>query len=224
MALNFKQRSKKFKFFFVLGVLIVLGALTNNGNQSSTTSTPAPVQEKKLKPQEEIINTILKNNSFLGNSSETKIEGEKYIVTTNISSYVFEFENDKLKSLTFNIPNGPNLAIEVKNNVIDKANFEDVLKNQLPQLLETAKLKTKIESQFSLWDGSHKNLVKVVKENLNDPKSFKHQETKYKYDDKDKILTVYMTFRAKNALGALVLNTATATADLDGNILSLDIQ
>lgn len=37
-----------------------------------------------------------------------------------------------------------------------------------------------IKSQFSVWDGSHRELEKLVKKNLNDEKSFDHIETTYR--------------------------------------------
>lgn len=75
-----------------------------------------------------------------------------------------------------------------------------------------------IYKQFSNLDGSHRNLKRYVKNNMNDPKSFEHIETKYA--DKGTYLYVYMKFRGSNAFGATVLNTIRAKVDLQGNILS----
>lgn len=75
-----------------------------------------------------------------------------------------------------------------------------------------------IYKQFSNWDGSHRNLKRYVKSNMNDPKSFEHIETTY--TDKGTYLYVYMKFRGSNAFGATVLNTIRAKVDLQGNILS----
>ncbi|MGX1024972.1 hypothetical protein [Psychroflexus sp. MBR-150] len=89
------------------------------------------------------------------------------------------------------------------------------------QIVENNKLrlrKEKIASQFSIWDGSHRNLVKYIKQNLHDPNSFKHQETIY--EDKGDYVLIEMSYRAKNKLGAMVLETVVAKADLKGNILS----
>ena len=79
--------------------------------------------------------------------------------------------------------------------------------------------KETIERQFSAWDGSHRNLVRVVKEAMHDPDSFDHIKTVY-WDRGDK-LVVKMDFRGKNTFGALVKNTVTAETDLEGNILSI---
>lgn len=76
-----------------------------------------------------------------------------------------------------------------------------------------------IEEQFSLWDGSHVALVDLVKENMNDPKSFEHVETRY--DDNGDGITVYMKFRGKNAFGGLVLNEVSAKADYKTNTITI---
>ena len=36
-----------------------------------------------------------------------------------------------------------------------------------------------VEKQFSIWDGSHKQFIELVKKQLNDEKSFKHKQTSY---------------------------------------------
>lgn len=37
----------------------------------------------------------------------------------------------------------------------------------------------RIDHGFSAWDGSHIALTRMIKESMNDPKSFEHVETKY---------------------------------------------
>lgn len=73
--------------------------------------------------------------------------------------------------------------------------------------------KARIEAQFSAWNGSHINLVTAVKRRMNDPKSFKHVETRY--GDKGDHLIVVMQFRGKNAFGGLILSEVVAKASLD---------
>ncbi|MDD4779152.1 MAG: hypothetical protein PHT02_00915 [Tissierellia bacterium] len=88
-----------------------------------------------------------------------------------------------------------------------------------PEEIEKANYKAWIEAQFSLWDGSNIYLVDLVKENMNDPKSFKHVETRYK-DNGDGI-TVYMKYRGKNAFGGLVLNEVIAKSDYKANTITI---
>ena len=76
-----------------------------------------------------------------------------------------------------------------------------------------------IDSQFSAWDGSHVKLVELVKENMNDPKSFEHVETKY-IDNGDS-LTIFMKFRGTNAFGGKILNTVTGHADYKANNIKI---
>lgn len=77
-----------------------------------------------------------------------------------------------------------------------------------------ARLK-KIEKQFSSWDGSHTTLEKYIKENMNDPGSYEHVETRYK--DNDDHILVFTTFRAKNGFGGVVKQTMSARATIDGS-------
>lgn len=78
----------------------------------------------------------------------------------------------------------------------------------------------KVRAQFSGWDGSHRNLVDLVKRQMNDADSFEHVETRYW--DRGDHLSLRMTFRGNNAFGAKVINEVAATADMNGRILSLE--
>jgi hypothetical protein len=79
-----------------------------------------------------------------------------------------------------------------------------------------------VNNQFSAWDGSHVYLVNLVKENLNDPKSFQHVKTVYW--DKGSYLIVKMTYRAKNAFGALILQNVTAKSDYKTDTITITSQ
>lgn len=78
----------------------------------------------------------------------------------------------------------------------------------------------RIKKQFSSWDGSHIKLTQVVKDLMNDPKSFEHKETRY--IDQGDTLQVLMVFRGKNVFGGVVENYVRATVDLDGNVLEIN--
>jgi len=77
-----------------------------------------------------------------------------------------------------------------------------------------------IEEQFSPWDGSHYTVSRLIQKNMNDPDSYDHVKTVY-YDKGDHLI-VNTTFRGKNAFNATIVNAATATVDLDGNVLALN--
>ena len=87
------------------------------------------------------------------------------------------------------------------------------------EAVRTAARKKQIESQFSAWDGSHRNLERAIKQSMNDPDSYEHVETVYW--DMQSYLVVKTTFRGKNAFGGLVINWVKAKVDLAGNIISV---
>lgn len=82
--------------------------------------------------------------------------------------------------------------------------------------------KSKIKSSFSSWDGSHINLVRELKRQMNDPDSFEHVSTVYRDLEPKDELVVTMKFRGNNAFGGKILSTVIAVVDLDGNVLSMD--
>lgn len=76
---------------------------------------------------------------------------------------------------------------------------------------------SRIQAQFSGWDGSHRNFERMIKRAMNDPDSYDHVETRY--IDKGKFIRVFCTFRGKNAFGGMIKNTKVADFDIDGNFL-----
>lgn len=99
-----------------------------------------------------------------------------------------------------------------------------------------------ITSQFSAWDGSHTVLKDLIKDNLNDEKSFDHIETTYidvaTEDKKNQVndilkqsgysqrvdvgdLFVMTEFSAKNAFNATVKNTAFGIVDYSADLVTL---
>jgi ribosomal protein L37E len=79
--------------------------------------------------------------------------------------------------------------------------------------------KSKVESQFSAWDGSHIGLTKYVKSKMNDPDSYEHVETRF--EDKGSHILVATKFRGNNKFGGKVLNTILAKVDYNGNVLEI---
>ncbi|OSB19238.1 hypothetical protein B2H94_09100 [Clostridium sporogenes] len=120
--------------------------------------------------------------------------------------------------IMFMIINGNNKNIKIfnQNNKIENKKEEP---KKTPEQLEKEKHDNWVESQFSKWDGSHRGLVKLVKQNLNDPKSFEHVETKFIRDGKD--LIIVMKYRAKNVFGGLVLNGIKAKASYRDNTIRI---
>lgn len=101
---------------------------------------------------------------------------------------------------------------------------------------------TWIKNQFSVWDGAHTAMEKLIIKNLNDEKSYKHIETNYRsIDDEadcDEInklikeagyknqveigdLFISTQFSAKNAFGGTVKNTAFGISSYNNNSITL---
>ena len=99
-----------------------------------------------------------------------------------------------------------------------------------------------VSSQFSIWDGAHKELEKLIKKSLNDEKSYKHIETTYveitdaeRADSINQILNeagvtqrveigdlfIMTQFSAKNVFNATVKNTAYGIASYKANTITL---
>lgn len=76
-----------------------------------------------------------------------------------------------------------------------------------------------IEKQFSAYDGSHRGLEKYIKDNMNDPDSYDHIETRF--SDKGDYLFVITKFRGANAFGGKVINIVSANVDFEGNVLEI---
>lgn len=76
-----------------------------------------------------------------------------------------------------------------------------------------------IEKQFSDWNGQHVKLTKLIKESMNDPKSYEHVKTVY-FDMEDHLI-INTTFRGSNAFGGTVTNTAKGKASIDGENVEL---
>jgi hypothetical protein len=125
-------------------------------------------------------------------------------------------EHEKLNAMFIN---------KLNNNADKRAEYlaeieeQKILAQKEAEKKRAAEKKEKIEEQFSAWDGSHINLTRVIKESMNDPKSYKHVETVY-WDMGDH-LVVRTTFRGTNAFGGVVKNTVKAKVSLDGNVLEI---
>jgi len=84
----------------------------------------------------------------------------------------------------------------------------------------------RIKRQFSVWDGSHRNLEKHIKSIMNNADSYVHVRTirhlpmSLKLNEPDHFI-VSTRFRGTNAFGAVMLNQVNAVVDLDGTVLEV---
>lgn len=75
-----------------------------------------------------------------------------------------------------------------------------------------------IQSQFSAWDGAHIKLERMIKASLNDPDSYEHDASTY-VKNADGSLRVTTQFRAKNAFGGMVRQSAIADFTVQGDYI-----
>lgn len=87
---------------------------------------------------------------------------------------------------------------------------------------EQAALEASIKSQFSGWDGSHRQVERALKAQMKNPDSYEHVETRYSVGAD--AITVVTTYRGTNSFNAVVTNRAIATVDKAGNVLTLSSQ
>ncbi len=84
-------------------------------------------------------------------------------------------------------------------------------------------IQEKIDAQFSLWDGSHRNLVRLVKQNLYDPDSFEHLETRTMKGSKyPTTYIVRMEYTGTNVFGGRVRHFVIAEVSVEsGTVLQV---
>lgn len=83
-----------------------------------------------------------------------------------------------------------------------------------------------VRQQFSMWDGSHPKSVEAIKSRLNDPSSFKHDETRFRIEKRSGTarLIVLTQFRGTNAFGGVVRGIAKTVVDPNtGEVLEVEI-
>jgi hypothetical protein len=94
---------------------------------------------------------------------------------------------------------------------------------------EPEKVLTLAETRMEKWKkdtspyGENYSVFFYLKENLNDPDSYKHVNTEIAYQDENSYCLVKTTYRAKNGFGAMVLNTRIFKVDFDGTVTPLNL-
>lgn len=152
------------------------------------------------------INNTLDTISLQLSADGTKGNGN----INSINNRIYQKDYDSLQLVKF-----ADTANNINVKIVLTLDEKQKIKND-----EIAKRRGIVDRQFSPWDGSHRNLKRYVKDNMNDPSSFDHIETRY--SDKGSYILVQMDFRGKNGFGALVKNRVVAKTDIDGNILSVE--
>ena len=94
------------------------------------------------------------------------------------------------------------------------------------KISNTNKTEQRIEDKIieKNWDGDALNgrisLEMILKENMNDPKSYKRSETLYYVDEKNSRIIVWIKYRGKNSFAAYVVGTIQADFYPNGMIIS----
>lgn len=258
-------------WFWVIAVIVVIGALGNSNETTDGETKPATEtqQMKETKAPEETpdiklstdfekeVWTIAKNNGGKLHSIET-IKSEKSDETTVIAFILCENNEETVKNIANSVSKCVK-KLEVKTGIVitigdidegedapalamvsvDPDGTSDIASMSMDYNSER---NLWIKGQFSAWDGSHKELEKLIKSRLNDEDSYKHKETTYtdvlNEEIKDKVnkilsdagysqrvevgdLFIQTTFTAKNGFGGTVKNTAFGIASYKNNTITL---
>lgn len=172
-----------------------------------------PKELASIRKERELLK--LETDDFLTNGKGTKVPFKKWGILGTPETLE---GTDNTHWIAY-LPKADLSFVSVKTS--DEVLFVGRGKESAPKYLsKKAEARKKLISKgFSSWDGSHRELTKVIKESMNDPKSYDHVETNY-WDMGDH-LVVRTTFRGKNAFGGVVKNSVRAKTDLDGNVLEI---
>ena len=72
-----------------------------------------------------------------------------------------------------------------------------------------------VKGRLSSYDGSYEPLVRYVKENMKNPSSFEHIETRYSVQPQK--IYVTMKYRGTNGFGAIVIESSKVEIELNGH-------
>lgn len=175
-----------------------------------------------IKKSEELDTKKTENTAFALDEKIAQLQSSDFLAKTLV-----EMSDDDFKLLK----KGELKTIYIDHTELNKLFLAELQKNsgkraELLAINEEVKQReaalareTKIKEQFSVWDGSHVNLTKLIKKTMNDPDSYEHVETKY-WIMKDHLI-VNTTFRGKNGFGGMVQNTVKAKVSLDGENIQI---
>lgn len=240
------------KFFLILGIIIFMLMAISSCVASKSITKEKETQNKKIVLLFAETEQSIKAKDFqkaqinLEKILDIDIKNEEYIalydcvfaLSNNIDDFSFwtaEFSKDELDKARegnfykeYTKYEEINQPLNEKINSYARKNYKKILKQKndaeklQKKFLEEQEKNERIRKFVTRYDNdSYKPLVDYVKQNMNDPKSFEHVRTSYDTSRKDTV-KVMMEFRGKNAFGALVINTCSATAVIDtGELLEV---
>lgn len=213
--LGFRSKTKWKMVVATISYLVVFGMVISaiggeNATAPTTKATSQPVKTAELSAQKK--------------AEAAKITAlDKELLKKSYSTFdaqqIKQFA--EIKEKYKNLPNAEVADISADFVRISNEEAVEVKKQAEAKAIADAKeaYKKWVKDQFSAWDGSNRYLVDLVKEHLNDPKSFQHVETSYA--DKGDHLLIKMIYRAKNGFGGLVLQNVTGKSDYKTQTISI---
>lgn len=161
----------------------------------------------------------LKDDNFLKITLVQMADEEFSKLQSNNLQKIFS-DNQKLNELIIKrLSENSSQRVTFIEEVKEKERLQKEEAERVKKEAEAVERKKLIETQFSAWDGSHRNLTKAIKESMNDPDSYEHVETTY--TDNGDHLIVLTKFRGKNGFGGTVLNAVKAKVSIEGDVLKI---
>lgn len=92
-----------------------------------------------------------------------------------------------------------------------EAEFDRQRQEEAARIAEAAENRRKGFHCLNSWNGSHRGVVNWLKDNLRDPDSYEHIETRITPVNTAGEHTLIMQYRARNGFGGMTVETLTAT-------------
>ena len=164
---------------------------------------------------DEILHQFSSNNSAV--IALVKLQEKHYIATfTGETEKLPEYSNMIYMFPAMSVPTTYKYLPTTRNSATAKKQEDDLKKANAAREKKKAKFE---DNCFSSWDGSCRELVNYVKENMNNPKSFEHVKTTY--TSLDKYAVVIMVYRGTNGFGATVTEQVRAEVSYDCEVLRI---
>jgi hypothetical protein len=218
---NWKKNTKIIttSIFVLLMIIFMIGGANKEKEDIAKYNTAVEkIKENKIDEAKKILTELqtTESNELL---KELKFLDDEVMVYSTLTDLTDdEFKSLKNGTLNKEILKNKDVNKLLINKVRTTKDIDNVRKEALASL-EKGRKKAKLEKLFSSWDGSNVALTKSIKESMNDPGSYKHNETRYKEID-DNTLFIITSFRGKNAFGGVVLNSCSAKQDIETELIT----
>ena len=204
-----------FVFIFTVGISLAIGIIEPvEPNKQPVVKSEKEPEVKKIKFKHE--NMLLSEYMEKSKSSRQKIAAD-YVKANRFPDAAIKLFHTCLSDMSRNKSQTHTVGKMMGWCLTDYQNDPDSMLTQYINYDD-------FEEQFGAWDGSHFKLESLIKNNMNDPSSYKHVKTTYRIVNSEtgRYALVTTTFRGKNGFGAVVTNTVVAKTNVDtGNIIEI---